>query len=161
MSIYSDKLKDPRWQKKRLEVLNRDNWTCQMCGNTKETLHVHHKYYEKGCEIWDDENDGGLVTLCASCHTKEGDTKKHLQDFSDGFKYSSVFFYTDLERIGEILHAPIPVCARGDILDMLEHILCYEDIMVSLVEMTKRHRAERDERIKNRENQNTNEPPPF
>ena len=24
---YSDKLKDPRWQRKRLEIFERDNWT--------------------------------------------------------------------------------------------------------------------------------------
>jgi len=26
---YSEKLKDPRWQKKRLEILSRDNFTCE------------------------------------------------------------------------------------------------------------------------------------
>jgi hypothetical protein len=25
---YSDKLKDPRWQKKRLQIMERDNWCC-------------------------------------------------------------------------------------------------------------------------------------
>ena len=28
-SDYSEKLKDPRLQKKRLQILERDNWTCQ------------------------------------------------------------------------------------------------------------------------------------
>ena len=30
---YSEKLKDPRWQKKRLEILERDNFRCQYCGD--------------------------------------------------------------------------------------------------------------------------------
>lgn len=39
---YSEKLLDPRWQKKRLEILARDNWTCQRCGAVNCELHVHH-----------------------------------------------------------------------------------------------------------------------
>ena len=42
---YKEKLLDPRWQKKRLEILNRDNFTCQCCGDDKKTLNIHHKYY--------------------------------------------------------------------------------------------------------------------
>jgi 5-methylcytosine-specific restriction endonuclease McrA len=42
---YSEKLKDPRWQKKRLEILSGDDFTYQYCGNTEETLHVHHYVY--------------------------------------------------------------------------------------------------------------------
>jgi hypothetical protein len=63
----SEKLKDPRWQKKRLEILNRDEFTCQYCGAKDKTLHVHHYGYRKGKEPWD--VDGGDVnTLCEDCH---------------------------------------------------------------------------------------------
>ena len=34
---YSEKLRDPRWQKARLKVLERDNWTCVNCGETERT----------------------------------------------------------------------------------------------------------------------------
>jgi len=44
---YSEKLKDPRWQKKRLKVLERDNWECKQCGEKEETLHIHHLLYDK------------------------------------------------------------------------------------------------------------------
>ena len=64
---YSEKLKDPRWQKKRLGVLKRDKWTCQGCGNKKETLHVHHINYKEGRNPWDIETEW-LLTLCAECH---------------------------------------------------------------------------------------------
>lgn len=67
---YGEMLKDPRWQKKRLTILNRDNWMCQHCHSTAKTLHVHHKTYVYGKEPWDyvDEN---FLTLCAECHESE------------------------------------------------------------------------------------------
>lgn len=62
---YSAKLLDPRWQKKRVEILQRDNFTCQLCGDTRTTLHVHHDAY-KG-NPWNIGNDK-LKTVCAHCH---------------------------------------------------------------------------------------------
>lgn len=62
---YSEKLKDPRWQKKRLKILDRDNFKCRSCGDNKSTLHVHHISYSNN--PWDAE-DGELVTLCTDCH---------------------------------------------------------------------------------------------
>lgn len=67
---YSEKLKDPRWQKKRLEIFERDEWACQRCGDDTETLNVHHLLYQKGKEPWDYE-DKLLITLCSSCHETE------------------------------------------------------------------------------------------
>lgn len=68
---YSEKLLDPRWQKRRLAILQRDNWTCLECGNTEETLHVHHLYYRSGLQPWE-YPDGALSTLCATCHKAIG-----------------------------------------------------------------------------------------
>lgn len=68
MISYSEKLKDPRWQKVRLQVLNRDEFTCQHCGDTEATLHVHHLSYNG--EPWEAENHL-LITLCEVCHTDE------------------------------------------------------------------------------------------
>lgn len=68
MSDYSKKFKDPRWQKKRLEILNRDDWQCSLCNDEKETLHIHHLYYKKNKNPWDYPNDA-LITLCESCHS--------------------------------------------------------------------------------------------
>jgi len=33
---YKEKLLDPRWQKKRLEVLERDGWACRALGGVSE-----------------------------------------------------------------------------------------------------------------------------
>jgi hypothetical protein len=64
---YSEKLKDPRWQKKRLEILDRDMWKCKSCGDDKKTLHVHHIFYMPRKDPWDIPN-GLLITLCEGCH---------------------------------------------------------------------------------------------
>lgn len=69
ISAYGKKLQDPRWQKKRLEILTRDNWACQQCFDSTSMLHVHHRWYGEG-EPWDCGNEA-LVTLCASCHESE------------------------------------------------------------------------------------------
>jgi len=67
---YAQKFKDPRWQKKRLEILERDEWRCQICNDQDSTLHVHHRFYEKGKEPWE-YSDSALVTLFEECHETE------------------------------------------------------------------------------------------
>lgn len=67
---YSEKLRDPRWQKVRLEIMERDKFSCRHCGSDKKTLNVHHCYYRTGKNPWDyDKNT--LVTLCEGCHKIE------------------------------------------------------------------------------------------
>lgn len=65
---YSEKLKDPRWQKKRLKILERWGFKCNDCGTEKRTLHVHHKFYRKNQNPWDYE-DHQLCVLCDICHS--------------------------------------------------------------------------------------------
>jgi hypothetical protein len=67
---YADKLKDPRWQKVRLEVMARDAWTCQVCGDQTATLAVHHRGYYRDTEPWEYPLHA-LVTLCEFCHRVE------------------------------------------------------------------------------------------
>jgi Zn finger protein HypA/HybF involved in hydrogenase expression len=66
-SSFTEQYKDPRWQKKRLLILNRDEFSCQNCGDEDSTLHVHHKSYEWGLPLWDYDGEL-LITLCESCH---------------------------------------------------------------------------------------------
>lgn len=66
---YSEKLKDPRWQKKRLEIFERDGWKCSLCGDDRSTLVVHHWEYVSGRQPW--EYDSELTALCESCHETE------------------------------------------------------------------------------------------
>lgn len=81
-SEYSKKLLDPRWQKKRLEVLDRDNFQCQFCTTKTETLHVHHRKYFHGRDPWDIDSKW-LVTLCSGCHELE--SKQQQRELIDVF----------------------------------------------------------------------------
>jgi len=67
MTTYAEKLKDPRWQRRRLEIMQRDDYMCCNCGATEKTLNVDHKIYIKGRDPWD-YPDEDLQTLCEDCH---------------------------------------------------------------------------------------------
>lgn len=94
---YQQLLKDPRWNAKRLEILKRDNWTCQYCYTTHTEMHVHHMFYDFDLNPW--EYDGwALLTLCSSCHEDE---EFHKNFTNHGIKYLSElgFLHKDLADI--------------------------------------------------------------
>lgn len=64
---YSDNFKDPRWQKKRLEIMQRDGFKCADCGDGSTMLNVHHRYYIPKRMPWH-YPDWALMTLCENCH---------------------------------------------------------------------------------------------
>lgn len=67
---YSEKLKSPKWQERRLRIMERDGFKCIRCGSDEKTLNVHHKVYKKGREVYQYAlND--LETLCVDCHFNE------------------------------------------------------------------------------------------
>ena len=78
MNKYSEQYKDPRWQKLRLKIFERDNWTCQNCSNNKITLHVHHRYYLKDKEIWEYQEEA-FITLCVECHLNEIENRDNYE----------------------------------------------------------------------------------
>lgn len=67
---YDEKLTDPRWQRKRLEIMRLHDFKCAECNAGDKELHVHHSYYVKGREPWDYPN-WSLVCLCHNCHEDE------------------------------------------------------------------------------------------
>lgn len=67
---YAEKLKDPRWQQRRQEILRRDKFACQHCLKVSSSLHVHHRYYKENREPWEYE-DSVLISLCQDCHELE------------------------------------------------------------------------------------------
>jgi hypothetical protein len=73
MKTYSEKLRDPRWQRKRLKILERDNFTCRLCSNDKMELHIHHIEYEEN--PWESDNLN-LITYCKVCHKNIEISKK-------------------------------------------------------------------------------------
>ncbi len=64
---YGQLLRDPRWQRKRLEIMGRDDFKCRLCGDAGNTLNVHHLWYRRGADPWD-YPDTALVTTCEGCH---------------------------------------------------------------------------------------------
>ena len=99
---YSDLLKDPRWQKKRLEIFNRDNFSCVSCGDGASTLHVHHHYYINGKKPWE-YNNSVLVTLCEQCHGNEEHLKECDSDVINVLLSSGLLRY-DLQCLIQLVH---------------------------------------------------------
>lgn len=66
---YSEKLKSPLWQRKRLKIMEYAEWRCQICGVSDRTLHCHHSYYKRGKQPWQ-YPDGSIICICEKCHEK-------------------------------------------------------------------------------------------
>lgn len=75
-NTYSEKLTNPKWQKLRLQVFNRDNFSCCRCGSSDKELQVHHLNYFPDKEPWE-YPQSSLITLCKDCHQKEKNRYKH------------------------------------------------------------------------------------
>lgn len=99
---YAEKLKDPRWQRKRLEILERDGWACVLCDDATNTLHVHHWYYTKGKEPWE-YPARALATLCESCHAQEEERRPEAESVLVAAFRAAGFSAADLEQISEAM----------------------------------------------------------
>ena len=109
---YKEQIKDPRWQRRRLEILSRDNFACQICGDTDNTLHVHHLAYEQNKKIWE-YDDWQLISLCEKCH--EDEHKNALNDILETirslqkmgitlFEISSLLWDINISIYGSYFH---------------------------------------------------------
>lgn len=115
---YLELLKDPRWQKKRLEIMQRDHFICTSCDCADKTLNIHHAVkYRKNTKPWEYEN-AELFTLCETCHKKISDITENCNSIIMGGCYNidrAKEFYNilceldglhivELHNIYEILH---------------------------------------------------------
>jgi 5-methylcytosine-specific restriction endonuclease McrA len=66
-SDYKAQLLRPEWQRKRLEILTRDDFTCAICESQEKTLHVHHTFYSEYLLAWQYPTKT-LITVCCDCH---------------------------------------------------------------------------------------------
>jgi hypothetical protein len=66
---YTEQRKDPRWQKRRLQVLEAANWRCEDCNRADLTLDVHHTAYKTGSMPWEYPAEL-LMVDCEKCHEK-------------------------------------------------------------------------------------------
>jgi hypothetical protein len=85
---YLKLLRDPRWQKKRLEIFDEAGWQCSDCGNTELTLHVHHKFYRRGLKPWEYDNSD-LSSLCEVCHAKATKSLRALDEAVSSLKITA------------------------------------------------------------------------
>ncbi len=94
---YFEKLKDPKWQQMRLKVLERDEWTCQICQDKDSTLVVHHRYYERGKDPWEYPIEA-LVAFCQDCHEAE---RQEMAEYEPLLlqQIKKVFFADDLREL--------------------------------------------------------------
>ena len=107
---YSEKLRDPRWQKKRLCVMQRDGFACRDCGDEKSTLQVHHCHYEKGGPWMTDERF--LLTLCGDCHEKRGDLESDGKR-ALGFIFANLSNASDDESLRELIRSMVFKAENG------------------------------------------------
>ena len=71
------------WQRLKNKVLERDNYTCQICGGTKGLMQVHHITYKHCNGLAYNAPMGDLITLCQWCH--DGDDGDHKHFFNGWF----------------------------------------------------------------------------
>lgn len=128
-SSYSERLKDPHWQKKRLQILERDDWTCQLCFDSESTLVVHHRRYLTSVEPWD-YPDELLVTLCEECHNEERALWENV-DLLEILK--GKFYASDVLAITKGFHCLELVHSHEVIASTLEWVLSTPAIQVELV----------------------------
>ena len=83
------------------QVLERDNYTCQICGS-KDNLHIHHRDGKSYVKVHRDANNNpeNLITLCATCHSRyhRGSTDKIRNLINYYRKYPNIS-YAALGRI--------------------------------------------------------------
>ena len=115
---YSSKLRDARWQRKRLEIMKRDEFRCRCCYSGEEdeiTLNVHHAYYESGLNPWEYPDDS-LTTLCSVCHESVSSAMKSAtkaigsQKFTESIE--SVCMLTELLANNTPETSPAPYIIR-------------------------------------------------
>jgi hypothetical protein len=96
MKTYSEKLRDPKWQKKRLEILQRDEFCCQLCNDKETELHIHHYYYNSNLP-WECD-DLSMITLCKYCHWIEENYNKNKYTIIKTIKNQNLFLCHALDN---------------------------------------------------------------
>lgn len=96
---YYEQLQHPLWHKKRLEILQRDDYKCQICGSNIHKLEIHHLCYFPDLLVWE-YDDELMITVCK---------KHHLQLTYDLPKISGLIAFNclksgiDLSTVSELL----------------------------------------------------------
>lgn len=131
---YSEKLKDPRWQKKRLGILERDGWTCQRCFDSESPLAVHHLRYVPGWEPWD-YPEHLLLTLCENCHEYEYQTVKDSLSSLNEQVLDKGFMSDDLRTLANAFNKLTPSKPPEVMATIIEYAFSNPEVMHGIEEM--------------------------
>jgi len=111
---YMEKLRDPRWQKLRLEVLDAAEWRCTWCGREDKNIQIHHGFYGRDLEPWEYPPES-LHVVCEDCHLQAESIKAEvLEAFGHvppQFQHHAFYFLQELRnalRSGEVVEALPP-----------------------------------------------------
>lgn len=101
-SDFFAKYKHPKWQKRRLEIMELSGFECSYCGSAEKTLNVHHVYYINGRDPWD-YKDEELQCLCADCHTLKHANEDRLKKALQAYK----LMYDDMDEVVGFIDAKL------------------------------------------------------
>ena len=138
MSQRSSIYRNVNWQKKRLEILERDNWTCRSCGKDKDTLgdallNVHHIYYISGKKPWE-YPDKLLITFCEDCHKKRHEIMLYIHEGLSKMPISAVLGVMELTYASALKEFLAMVGASEDPIDENLLTLAYRLILDAYAE---------------------------
>lgn len=120
-SSYGALLRNPKWQKTRLQIMQRANFACERCGDKESTLNVHHKNYKQGRNPWEYENNN-FVCLCERCHEKIHEQKQMI---------NNLLPYSELDFL-EILSGSISVQCNSSYVGSLHPRVFLEESEIDL-----------------------------
>jgi len=117
MMSYQAQLKQPEWQRRRMEMLERADCRCQHCDTRDESLEIHHHHYVPSRFAWE-YTDDELMVLCKSCHqeihsiidffgviSRDPALARCFAALITGFCNSRLELTPDSERVRRILEA--------------------------------------------------------
>lgn len=141
ISSYVEALKSPKWQRKRLEVMQRDNFTCVRCQDTETTLNVHHKEYHRNKKPWEYEAEF-LETLCETCHKKEHKkSDKRLTDEQFNQIYNHPSKFTDPKAAKRIINERAELQEQLRVVESYGNHEAVEAILRSIMELDRQKLA--------------------
>jgi hypothetical protein len=145
---YAQKLQDPRWQRKRLEVMQAAGWACVICGDKDEELNVHHPAYSAYHEPWEYLN---LQCICRTCHTIYHLPKEKLMIHARSLVTEHIFVRHEQQFIGG-LEDLIRSMARIDI-KYADQLLTIRGLALAEYESLKTKTQERVDDVINQYNE--------
>lgn len=105
---YAECLTDPRWQRKRLEVMQSADFKCEYCGNGAQTLHIHHLKYTG--MPWDAPMSD-LECLCDKHH--------RMREQNEGMPCLFIFKKHRAARVAEFERQVLSAFERGVKMDAI------------------------------------------